>query len=91
MTSTSLLFSYLYYTFSGGAGGNLAEEERFELSDGINHRRFSRPVHSATLPPLHTKRIINRFNQKAKPFLDLFVNTFILSKVIFSHICEEDK
>src|ERR1019366_2418988 len=29
-----------------------AEGERFELSDGFHRLRFSRPVQSATLPPL---------------------------------------
>ena len=28
----------------------LAEAVRFELTDGFHHRRFSRPVHSTTLP-----------------------------------------
>ena len=36
-------------------GLNVAEEERFELSDGVNRRWFSRPVHSAALPPLRNK------------------------------------
>ena len=30
----------------------MAEGERFELSDGLTHRWFSRPVHSTALPPL---------------------------------------
>ena len=30
----------------------MAEEERFELSEGFHPRWFSRPVHSTTLPPL---------------------------------------
>jgi hypothetical protein len=30
----------------------VAEGERFELSESFRPRRFSRPVHSATLPPL---------------------------------------
>ncbi len=30
----------------------MAEEERFELSEGFHPRWFSRPVHSTALPPL---------------------------------------
>jgi hypothetical protein len=33
----------------------MAEEERFELSEGFHPRWFSRPVHSTTLPPLRGK------------------------------------
>jgi hypothetical protein len=33
----------------------MAEEARFELAEGLTLRRFSRPVHSATLPPLRSK------------------------------------
>jgi hypothetical protein len=36
-------------------GDKLAEEERFELSEGFHPRWFSRPVHSTTLPPLRGK------------------------------------
>ena len=36
----------------GGGGENLAEEERFELSEDFHPRWFSRPVHSTALPPL---------------------------------------
>jgi hypothetical protein len=32
----------------------VAEEERFELSEGFHLRWFSRPVHSTTLPPLRS-------------------------------------
>ncbi len=35
---------------------NLAEREGFEPSDPVTGRRFSRPVHSSTLPPLHHPR-----------------------------------
>ena len=37
----------------------LAERVRFELTRGLHPRRFSRPLHSTTLPPFHNK--IERF------------------------------
>ena len=35
--------------------GNMAEEERFELSEDFHPRWFSRPVHSTALPPLRDR------------------------------------
>ena len=37
------------------AAEKMAEEERFELSEGFHPRWFSRPVHSTALPPLRGK------------------------------------
>lgn len=33
----------------------MAEEERFELSEGFHPRWFSRPVHLTALPPLRDR------------------------------------
>ena len=35
---------------------NLAEAVRFELTEGVNPRRFSRPVHSTALPRFHARK-----------------------------------
>jgi hypothetical protein len=43
--------------------GVLADGVRFELTEGLHLRRFSRPVHSTALPPIH--RAAN-FNSQSK-------------------------
>ena len=51
----------------------------------INPRWFSRPVHSAALPPLRrTRRIINKL--KKKPSLFLIYFQLSLNKINFSHL-----
>ena len=37
---------------------SLAEAVRFELTNGVNRRRFSRPVHSTTLPHFRFERVV---------------------------------
>ncbi len=41
---------------------NLAEAVRFELTEGVNPRRFSRPVHSTALPRFHGRHHINKMH-----------------------------
>ena len=45
----------------GRALSCLAEREGFEPSEGINLRRFSRPVQSTALPPLRWRRIVTEW------------------------------
>ncbi len=40
----------------------MAEEVRFELTEGVNPRRFSRPVPSTTRPFLHDLSEVNNTN-----------------------------
>ena len=48
----------------------MAEEVRFELTVGANPRRFSRPVHSTTLPLFRRRNfIIGWKNLEAIPLL----------------------
>jgi hypothetical protein len=51
---------------------NVAEEERFELSDGVNRRWFSRPVHSAALPPLRNGAYNKEINLKSQALFTLY-------------------
>ena len=59
----------------------MAEEVGFEPTEGVNPRRFSRPVHSTTLPLLR-RDMTNRSGMILKEsrrgfFADLFAATFL--------------
>jgi hypothetical protein len=47
----------------------MAEGQGFEPWIGLTLCRFSRPVHSTTLPPLRTKRMIRDYHAFVKPQL----------------------
>lgn len=61
----------------------MAEEVRFELTEGVNPRRFSRPVHSTALPFL---RISGAYNKGSAINRQAVKLTFYLTAQTYSNI-----
>ena len=60
----------------------VADGVRFELTEGVNPRRFSRPLHSTALPSIRGNRIFRYFAAKIKIFRNVFYKTAFLLKTI---------
>ena len=58
----------------------MAEEEGFEPSKGFHPCRFSRPVHSTALPPLH-KKMFNNSLVRGKVKIRQYLAGPLISKI----------